>query len=197
VTPATPSVAVNARLVRVIAPKWATKPESGDGAAARGARFNAKGQPALYLSYELPVAANEYGQDMPDRPGTLCYYNVSLQPVADLTADATLKALSLTRGELAAPWKDQLSRGLRPSTWDIAAKLTKLGYVAALYESVVAQTAPSPNAWHQHRHLELVADNIQSTGHRARSHRRFATRPEFVAGALGGVQVGSQRARQV
>jgi RES domain-containing protein len=142
VTPATPSVVVNARLVRVIAPKWATKPESGDGAASRGARFNAKGQPALYLSYELPVAANEYGQDMPDRPGTLCYYNVSLQPVADLTADATLKALSLTRGELAAPWKDQLSRSLRPSTWDIAAKLTRLGYVAALYESVVAQNRP-------------------------------------------------------
>ncbi|TJV36829.1 MAG: hypothetical protein E5Y18_13750, partial [Mesorhizobium sp.] len=30
-------------------PRWAFKPTSGDGASSRGARFNPKGVPALYL----------------------------------------------------------------------------------------------------------------------------------------------------
>jgi RES domain-containing protein len=140
----TPSVAVTVRLVRVLAPKWASKPESGDGAAHNGGRFNAKGQPALYLSFDLVVAAHEYTQDLPTRPGTFCQYDVSLRPVADLTSDATLATLGLTRGELLASWKDELSRGTRPSTWAIADKLVALGYVAALYESAVPQNRP-PN----------------------------------------------------
>ncbi len=98
----------------------------------------------MYLSYELEVAANEYGQDMPDRPGTFCRYDVSLWPVADLTSDATLAALGLTRNEVSAAWKEQLSRGERPSTWAIAEKLMKMGYVGALYELVVSQNRP-PN----------------------------------------------------
>lgn len=140
--PATPSVAVSARLFRVLAPKWASMPESGAGAARNGGRFNSKGQPALYLSFDLVVAAHEYAQDLPARPGTFCQYDVSLQPVADLTSDATLTALGLTRGELLASWKEQLSRKVRPSTWAISDRLITLGYVAALYESAVPQNRP-------------------------------------------------------
>lgn len=141
-SPATPSVAVTGKLVRVLAPKWATNPDSGDGAAHRGGRFNAAGQPALYLSYDLVVAANEYGQDLPTRAGTFCHYDVSLSPVADLTSDTVLAALALTRGDLLASWKDELSRGLRPSTWAIADRLIAAGYVAALYESAVPANRP-------------------------------------------------------
>jgi RES domain-containing protein len=139
---AAPSVAVKARLYRVLSPKWASQPVSGGGAARNGARFNTKGQGALYLSFDLVVAANEYTQDLPPRPGTFCQYDVDLDPVADLTADPTLTALGLTRAQLLAPWKDELNRGLRPSTWDISDRLVSLGYVAALYESAVAKNRP-------------------------------------------------------
>ena len=56
--------------------------------------FQLQGQPALYLSFDLVVAAHEYAQDLTTRPGTFCQYDVSLQPVADLTSDAALTALA-------------------------------------------------------------------------------------------------------
>ena len=128
--------------MRVLSPKWATDPSSGAGAAVRGGRFNEQGLPALYLSFDLEVAANEYGQDLPGRAGTFCHYDVSLSPVADLTSEGTLSALNLTRADLTASWKDQLRRKLRPTTWDIAGKLISLGYVGAAYESVLAKNRP-------------------------------------------------------
>jgi RES domain-containing protein len=142
VTVPSPAVAVDRPLCRILAPRWASKPISGLGAAAKGGRFNSKGQPALYLSFEVAVAVNEYNQDLPTRPGTFCHYDVSLYPVADLTSDSALAALGLTRADLLAPWKDQLSRGLRPSTWRISDKLIGAGYVAALYESAVPKNRP-------------------------------------------------------
>lgn len=141
-TTGAPSISVVGRLVRVLSPKWATDPSSGAGAAAHGARFNEQGLSALYLSFDLEVAANEYGQDLPDRAGTFCHYDVSLSPVADLTSDVALAALAITRPDLKASWKDQLHRKLRPTTWDIADKLIGLGYVGAVYESVLAKNRP-------------------------------------------------------
>jgi RES domain-containing protein len=142
VTTGAPSISVVRRLVRVLSPKWAIDPSSGAGAAVHGARFNEKGISALYLSFDLEVAANEYGQDLPDRAGTFCHYDVSLSPVADLTSNETLAALALTRADLTVSWKNQLRRNLRPTTWDIADKLIGLGYVGAVYESVLAQNRP-------------------------------------------------------
>lgn len=181
--PAAPLVVVDARLCRVIAPKWASLPESGAGAASNGGRFNAKGRPALYLSFELVVAANEYSQDLPDRPGTFCNYNVSLQPVADLTSDATLTALRLTRGDLLVSWKDQLSRGLRPSTWDISDRLIGLGYVAALFELAVPQNRP-PTRSTPGINIVIWKWSPTTTNQRAGSFRRASAQPGFVAAAL-------------
>lgn len=137
-----PSISAIGWLVRVLSPKWATDPSSGAGAAVRGGRFNEQRLPALYLSFDLEVAAHEYGQDLPDRAGTFCHYDVSLSPVADLTSNETLTALALTRADLTASWKDQLRRKLRPMTWDIADKMIGLGYVGAVYESVLARNRP-------------------------------------------------------
>jgi hypothetical protein len=50
--------------------------------------------------------------------------------------------LAVARADLAASWKDQLRRKLRPTTWDIADQLIGLGYVGAVYESVLALNRP-------------------------------------------------------
>ena len=98
----------------------------------RGGRFNEKGKEALYMSYALAVAATEYGQDLGPRPGTFCYYEVDLNPVADLTSEETLKALGIVQAALFTSWKDYLSRNLRPPTWDVAGGLMNRGFVGAL-----------------------------------------------------------------
>lgn len=145
-TVAEPSIAISGRLVRVLAPKWASTPLSGGGAAVRGGRFNDKGQEALYMSYTLAVAATEYGQDLGPRPGTFCYYDVDLNPVADLTSEEALKALGIVQVDLFTSWKDYLSRQLRPPTWDVAATLKHRGFMAARYESVLPENRPPRRA---------------------------------------------------
>lgn len=139
-----PAISVAARLVRVLAPKWASDPLSGGGAAANGGRFNDKGQPALYLSYDLDVAANEYNQDLGVRPGTFCYYDADLSPIVDLTSAAVLTALGIDRADLFASWKDPLSRSLVPPSWIVARKLSRAGYAGAQYESVVPANRSPP-----------------------------------------------------
>jgi RES domain-containing protein len=69
---------------RLHAPKWATMPTSGAGAASSGGRANRIGLPALYLALEADTAMAEYQQLsslMP--PATLVSYTVAVNPVID------------------------------------------------------------------------------------------------------------------
>lgn len=50
---------------RVIVPRYAGAPLSGQGAARQGGRFNRPGQEALYLSLDEAAALAEYQQDNP------------------------------------------------------------------------------------------------------------------------------------
>ena len=78
-------------------PRWAFKPTSGDGAAIRGARFNPKGVPALYLGLTIMTAVKEANQGFAHRidPCVLCSYEVDCDDIVDLTTEeaATLKGL--------------------------------------------------------------------------------------------------------
>ena len=75
-------------LYRMHAPRWASQPKSGAGAASQGGRANRPGTPALYLSFERETAIREYQQLSPLMPpGTLVAYNVRVNPVVDFRAE--------------------------------------------------------------------------------------------------------------
>jgi RES domain len=68
---------------RMHAPRLATAPTSGAGAAAHGGRANRPGTPALYLSLEPLTAISEYQQLSPLMPpGTRVGYTVCLRPLS-------------------------------------------------------------------------------------------------------------------
>ncbi len=63
------------------APRWATVPTSGAGAAVHGGRANRPGVLALYLALEPETAVREYQQLSPLMPPrTLVSYIVPLAP---------------------------------------------------------------------------------------------------------------------
>ncbi len=49
-------------LFRAHTPRWASRPISGAGAAAKGGRSNCEGVEALYLSLDALTALREYQQ---------------------------------------------------------------------------------------------------------------------------------------
>jgi RES domain-containing protein len=67
-------------------PRWSFKPMSGDGAAIRGARFNPKAIPALYLALGIIMAMKEANQGFAHRidPCVLCSYDVDCDDIVDL-----------------------------------------------------------------------------------------------------------------
>lgn len=59
-------------------PRWAFGPDSGQGAAQTGGRFNRPGTPTLYTSLRFETAWLEAQQAFPFKaqPMTLCAYDV-------------------------------------------------------------------------------------------------------------------------
>jgi ribosome-binding protein aMBF1 (putative translation factor) len=59
-------------------PRWSFKALSGDGAAIRGARFNPKGMPTLYLALSVMTAIKEANQGFAHKiePCVLSFYEV-------------------------------------------------------------------------------------------------------------------------
>lgn len=135
---AVPGIHVQARLWRMLAPRWSHAPLSGAGAARAGGRWNARGQAALYLSLDHSTAIAEYQQDLP-RPGTLTAYDVFATSVLDLTDAKILHALSLDAEVLRAPWKRvrDVEAG-RPVSWEFAAAAKAAGHHGVLVPSVQA-----------------------------------------------------------
>ena len=113
-----PAVRLRGRLWRMLAPKWAHAPLSGEGAAKRGGRFNPPGIAALYMSGDFVTAIAEYEQDLGIRPGTLCAYQVDLAGIVDLCDPATRLAARVETTDLACAWKHiALVLRQRPPTW--------------------------------------------------------------------------------
>jgi len=118
--------ALDGRYWRIVSPRWASAPLSGDGAARFGGRWNRHGQPALYLSAEVETAFAEYQQEMGVRPGTFAAYDVAGARVADLTDGAVLGELGAEPDAPLAPWKQiALVEGGAPPTWRLVDQLAE------------------------------------------------------------------------
>lgn len=132
-----PGIRLRGRFWRMLAPKWAHAPLSGEGAAARGGRFNPPGIQALYMSQNYVTAIAEYEQDLGIRPGTLCAYDVEVAGVVNL-CDAEIRTRAgVELEELRSPWKHiALVLRQRPPTWVLAERLYQRGAAGVRVPSV-------------------------------------------------------------
>lgn len=132
-----PSIRLRGRFWRMRAPKWAHAPLSGEGAAARGGRFNEPGTGALYMSEDFVTAIAEYEQELGIRPGTLCAYEVDVAGIIDLCDPETRRAAAVDAADLRCPWKHiALILGQRPPSWDVASRLFRDGAAGIRVPSV-------------------------------------------------------------
>ncbi|CAN7584927.1 RES family NAD+ phosphorylase [Pararhizobium sp. LjRoot238] len=118
-------------------PHWSFKPTSGDGAAIRGARFNPRGVPALYLGLSILTAIKEANQGFAHRidPCVLCSYEVDCKDIADLTTGEGRGEFSVTIDEMACAWATALADGDRPASWSIYDRLKAQGIAGVLVPS--------------------------------------------------------------
>ncbi len=118
-------------------PRWAFAPDSGQGAASAGGRFNPVGMPALYTSLRFETAWLEAQQAFPFKaqPMTLCAYEVDCEDVLDLTDPAALAANWIDPADLACPWKDFSTSGIKPPSWEITQRLVAAGTAGAIVPS--------------------------------------------------------------
>lgn len=107
-------------------PRWAISPLSGDGAAIRGARFNPKGIPALYLSTSLEGAVTEASQGFGHKihPLTICSYEVDCEDIADLTDEASRNMHGISLDAMADAWASALAENRRPASWTVYDRLS-------------------------------------------------------------------------
>ncbi|BAC90666.1 RES family NAD+ phosphorylase [Gloeobacter violaceus] len=116
------------RCWRILAPRWAYQPLSGEGAARNGGRWNPKGVPALYLSESIDTAFAEYQQTLYVRPGTFCAYRLLVAGVVDLCDPTVLVELGVNEETLPCAWREiALIRKDTPPTWTLASKLFAAG----------------------------------------------------------------------
>lgn len=120
----TPGVAADGRYWRILSPRWAHAPLSGEGAARHGGRWNRPGDAALYLSAEIETAFAEYQQEVGVRPGTFAAFDVTRATVADLGDSRTVATLDIDPAELNCPWKQiAFVDKAAPPTWLICDRL--------------------------------------------------------------------------
>ena len=125
-------------------PRWAFKPQSGEGAKVHGGRFNAKGVPALYLAQTIDGMFAEMGHGFPRRfdPLTVCSYDVDVDDLADLRDDAGRKANHVRLAELDCPWMLDVSEGRIPASWTLAERLRASGHAGILVPSFARGARP-------------------------------------------------------
>ena len=127
---------ITGRFWRMLAPRWASQPLSGMGAARAGGRWNSAGRACLYLSEDHATAIAEYQQDLP-RPGTLTAYDVEAAKIIDLTNPAIRAAVGVSDALLRLAWKHvrDVEHG-QPESWAFADAASAAGWSGLLVPSV-------------------------------------------------------------
>ena len=112
---------------RAIDPRWSYAPLSGDDAAIRGARFNPKGVPALYLSTSANGAIAEATQGFAHRfhPLTLCSCDVDCADIIDLSTEAARAEAGVALDDMACAWMEDISSGRKPASWGVHARWSR------------------------------------------------------------------------
>lgn len=121
-----------ARTFRIVPPRWAHVPLSGEGAREHGGRFNPTGMSAFYSSLDPHTAYAEYTQALYDRPGLLCSFDVEAANVFDLTTPEGLVSAGLSEADLVERW---IGRG-DAATQQAARDLSADGLDGFLYRSL-------------------------------------------------------------
>ncbi|WP_163264813.1 RES family NAD+ phosphorylase [Chelativorans alearense] len=118
-------------------PRWSFKPTSGEGAAVRGARFNPKGVPALYLALGIVTAIKEVNHGLARRidPCVLCAYEVDCEDIVDLTSPEDRAERGIRLDDMNCAWMQFLAERKRPPSWGIYDKLAKKGTAGILVPS--------------------------------------------------------------
>ena len=144
-----PTIKIKRRCWRMLAPKWAYRPLSGDGAALHGGRFNAPGTEALYISEDYITAISEYEQDLGIRPGTLCAYDVEVSGVVDLNDPEVQAICAVNTAILSCAWKEiWLVQKQRPSTWKLAERLIAENYTGVRVPSMQNKSGVNIVLWY-------------------------------------------------
>jgi RES domain-containing protein len=124
---------------RAHTPEWASMPTSGAGAAKNGGRWNARGRPALYLSFDPLTSVKEANQQILDFiPVTLVRYQVSGGQIGDYD-DAELRTRHALPEDLVNQpwWGPQYAQSLSPSQ-QAAETLIAAGFDGLIYRSTQA-----------------------------------------------------------
>jgi RES domain-containing protein len=118
-------------------PQWAWAPVSGEGAAAKGGRFNPIGRPALYLALTIEGMLIEMGHGFAHRfdPLTICAYDVDVDDVVDLRTEADRAAAEIDLAEMSCAWAYDVAVGRRPASWALAERLIASGAAGILTPS--------------------------------------------------------------
>lgn len=125
-------------------PRWAWSPLSGEGAAARGGRFNPAGVPALYLALTIEGMLLEVGHGFGHRidPLLICSYDVDVDDLVDLRDEAARAAEGIAFAELSCPWAYDRALGRTPASWHVASRLIERGAAGILVPSFANQAQP-------------------------------------------------------
>lgn len=118
-------------------PLWAHDPESGDGAARHGGRFNPPGTPALYLSLTYETAVLEASQGFKNKmqPLTIVQYEIDCDDIIDLTDSAERQRLGVAERDIGCSWLLLALRGARVPSWQVAERLKSEGIAGILVRS--------------------------------------------------------------
>ena len=102
-------------------PQWAFSPLSGDGAKAKGGRFNPIGVPALYLGATIDTVIVEMTHGFARRlePLTMVSYDVDIEDIVDLRRGDGRRAAGVKSVDMACPWELNLADGREPASWRV------------------------------------------------------------------------------
>ncbi len=118
-------------------PRWAFQPNTGDGAARYGGRFNPLGVKTLYTSLRVETAWLEAQQGFPFKaqPMTICAYDVDCDMMVDLTDAIILESLGISKSDLTCPWEKLAAGKTMPPSWKLAQHLIDDGKAGILVRS--------------------------------------------------------------